>query len=90
MEQEETGDMQHLTAIMDGAHIQFSDTEQDQLTLADILWAVNKCTASVYTQKEQFGRFEETVALIRQDLQKVRERTTAAKSRISDLEDKLP
>lgn len=37
---------------------------QEQTTLADILKAVNNCTASVHILKDQFG------ALLRQDLQK--------------------
>lgn len=61
--------------------------------------AVNKCTASVDTLKEQFKGLKEIVALTRQDLQKVREITTSRvvlslppslESRISDLEDQLP
>lgn len=62
VEQEETGDMQHL----DGTDIQPTDTEendakQDQTTLADILKAVNKCTGSVYTLKEQqFGGWKDS------------------------------
>lgn len=64
--------------------------ENEQPTLAMILKAVNKCTASVNTLQERFGGLKEEVSLIRQDLQKIRERTTAAESRISEIEDKLP
>lgn len=62
----------------------------EQPTLADILKAVNKCTASVNNLQVRFGGLKEEVSLIRQDIQKIRERTTAAESRISELEDKLP
>lgn len=59
-------------------------------TLAEILRAVHKCTASVNTLQERLGGLKEEVSLIRKDLQKIRERTTATESRISDIEDKLP
>lgn len=59
------------------------------LKYSEILRAVNKCTASVNTLKEHFGGLKEEVGLIRQDLLKMRECTTAAESRISDVEDKL-
>lgn len=56
-----------------------------QPTLTTIVWAVNKCT----TLQDHFGCLKEEVILIRQDLQKIRERTTAGKSIISNLKDKL-
>lgn len=76
--------------------MQPADTEEGgeeeikQPTQADILRTVNKCAASVNTLKEKFGGLREAVALIRQDLHTVKERTTAAESTISDLEDQLP
>lgn len=48
-----------------------------QPTFSEILHAVYKCTASVDELKEKFGRLRETVSLLRQDLQKIMERTTA-------------
>lgn len=65
------------------------DEETEQPTLADILRAVHKCTESVNTLQEQFGGLKEEVGLICHDLQKIRERTTAAEGQISDGEDKL-
>lgn len=69
------GDRGHgaSVAIIDGMDMQPTDMgggrvggeEQEQLTRADILKAVNKCTASVDTLKEQFRGLKETVALIR-------------------------
>lgn len=50
-------------------------------TLADILRTVNNCTVSVNTLKEQFGGLREDVSLMRQDMQNIRERTTAVESR---------
>lgn len=64
--------------------------ENTQPTLTDILIAVHKCTAAVGDLKVQFGGLAESVSLLRQDLQKIRERTTAAEGRISDIEDQLP
>lgn len=63
---------------------------KEQPTLSQILRAVNLCTASVNTVKDRLGGLTEEVSLMRQDMQKIRERTTAAESRISDLGDKLP
>lgn len=48
------------------------------------------CTALVNTLKDQFGGLREEVSLVRQDLQKIREKTTAVESRVSDIKDKLP
>lgn len=59
-------------------------------TLNDILRAVHRCTASVDGLKEQFGGLTETVSLLRQDLQKIRERTTSVEGRISDMKDQMP
>lgn len=39
--------------------------------------------------KEQFGGLTEVVSLLRQNLQKTREHTTAVEGRISDMEDHL-
>lgn len=64
--------------------------EGEQPTLAAILRAVNKCTASVNNLQERFGGLKEEVSLVRQDLQKIRERNTASESRIREIEDKLP
>lgn len=64
--------------------------EQEKPTLREILKAVNKCTALVDTFKSYLRSLSEDVAVIRHDLQEIRERTTATESRISDLEDKLP
>lgn len=61
-----------------------------QPSLSDILHAVHKCTASVDDLKEKFGGLKETVSLMRQDLQKIRERTTAVEGRVSEVEDQLP
>lgn len=54
-----------------------TDTEEeegedyaDQPTLAEILKAIHKCTASVDMPKEHFGELKEKVGLIRHDLQK--------------------
>lgn len=63
--------------------------EPEQPTLVEILWAVTKCTASVYNLKDQFGGLREEVSW-RQDLQKICEQTMAVKSRVSDIEDQLP
>lgn len=65
------------------------EEETEQPTLADILRAVHKCTASVNTLQEQFGGLKEELGLIRHDFQKIRERTTAVEGRVSDVEDKL-
>lgn len=62
----------------------------EQPTLADILKAVHVCTAAVTDVKEQFGGLREEVSLLRQDLQKVRERATAVESRVCDIEEQLP
>lgn len=40
--------------------------------------------------KEKFGGLRETATLLWQDLQKIRERTTAMEGRVSDVEDQLP
>lgn len=82
----------HLVqASIDGINHLHIDTEEDgkQPTLSDILRAVHKCTASVNTSKEHFGGLQKVVGLICQDLQKMREHTTVAESRISDIDDKL-
>lgn len=63
------------------------DTEQP--SLAEILRAVHKCTVSLHTLQDQFGGLKEELGFIRHDLQKTRERTTAAEGRISELEDKI-
>lgn len=57
--------------------------ENVQPTLSDILHAVHKCTASMVDLKER-------ESLLRQDLQKIREITTAVEGWVSDLEDQLP
>lgn len=62
----------------------------EQPTLAATLRAVNKCTASVNNLWARFGGLKEEVSLIRQDIQKIRERTTAVESRISEIKDKFP
>lgn len=54
------------------------EVEREQPTLAAILQAVIKCTAFVNNLQECFGGLRKEVSLIRQDLQKIRERTTAA------------
>lgn len=64
-------------------------SREEQPTRSRILQAVHKCTASVNTVKDRLGSLTEEVALLRQDLQRISERTTAVESRISDLEDKL-
>ncbi|XP_073467611.1 uncharacterized protein [Aquarana catesbeiana] len=64
--------------------------ETSQTTLGEILHAVHKSTASVDDLKEKFGGPRETVSLLRQDLQKIRERTTAVEGRVSDMEDQMP
>lgn len=64
--------------------------EVQQPTLSDILRAVQSCTASVNGLKVQFGSLTETVSLLRHDIQKIRERTTAVEGRISEVEDILP
>lgn len=51
---------------------------------------MNNCTASVNTLKVQVGGQREDGSLLRQDLQKIRERTTTVESRVSDVEDQLP
>ena len=61
----------------------------EQPTLAQILKAVNKCTASVQTLQQHFGGLKEEVGLIRHDFQKIRERTTAVESRVSEVEDRM-
>lgn len=43
----------------------------EQPTLAAILRAVNKCTASVNNLQARFGGLKEKVSLIRQDIQKI-------------------
>ena len=98
-EMEEGENVQGAGAILDhtesNAGLQW-DTEEpeveggDQPTLAAILKAVNKCTASVNGLRLRFGSLEEEVGLIRHDIQKMRERTTAVEGRISDLEDRMP
>lgn len=40
--------------------------------------------------KEKFGGLKETVSLLRQDIQKIREKTTAVEGRVSDMEDYMP
>lgn len=78
-------------SIPDSAHKADSEelTEGDeQPTFGQILRAVINCTASVNTLKNRLGGPTEEVSRLRQDLQKKSERTTAAGSRISDLEDK--
>lgn len=82
-------------AIMAQKNMLPADTEvggegSEQPTIADILHAVNKCTASVDHLKEQFGGLKVAVVLVRQDLQKVIEIITAAEGRISDIEEQLP
>lgn len=64
------------------------EDEVEQLTLAEILRAVHKCTMSVQTLLEHFGGLKEEVRLIH-DLQKIRECTTAVEGCVSDVEDKL-
>lgn len=44
----------------------------------------------VNTTKEQFGSNAKEVSLLRQDLQKIRECTTAVESRVSEIEDQVP
>lgn len=78
------------SALESGEPQSSADPDATQPTLADILRAVNNCTASVNTLKEQFGGLREDVSLLRQDMQKIRERTTAVESRVSDMEDQLP
>lgn len=46
------------------------DEETAQTTLAEILRAVNKCTASANSLQECFGGLKDEVSLIRQDIQK--------------------
>ena len=65
------------------------DEAAEQPTLAQILKAVNKCTASVQTLLQHFGGLKEEVGLIRHDFQKIRERTTAVESRVSEVEDRM-
>lgn len=43
----------------------------EQPTLAAILKAVNKCTASVNNLQARFGGLKEEVSLLRQDIQKI-------------------
>lgn len=50
--------------------------------------ADNKCTTSV--NAIALSGLKEKVSLLQQDLQKIRESTTAAESDISDLENKTP
>lgn len=61
-----------------------------QPKLSEILQAVYKCTVSVDDLKECFGGLKETVSLLRQDIQKIRERTMAVEGWVSDLEDQMP
>lgn len=63
---------------------------ETQPILRQILQAVHQCTASVNPVREHLGGLTEEVSLLRHNLQKIRERTTAAEGQISDLEDKLP
>lgn len=63
--------------------------DQKQPTLANILRAVNSCTASINTLKDQFGGLRGDVSLLCQDLQRIQERTTAMESRVSDVENQL-
>lgn len=80
-----------ISGAMHGMTVNPEDGGNDesfQPTLEDILQAVQKCTASVDDLKELGGLRE--VSLLRQDLQKIRERTTVVEGRISDLEDQLP
>lgn len=62
---EQTGEQEEDSQVEDIA----------QPTLAEILRAVHKCTTSVNTLQECFGGLKKVVSLIRQDLQKIRERT---------------
>lgn len=50
-----------------------------QPTISEILHAVQKCTTSVDDLKERFDGLGEEVSLLRQDLQKIRERVTTVK-----------
>lgn len=64
---------------------------EEQPTHSQIFQAVIKCTASLNTVKDRLGGLTEEVFLLWQDFQKkIRERITAAESRIGDLEDKIP
>lgn len=63
--------------------------DSPQPTLSEILHAVHKCTASVDNLKERFGVLRETVSLLCQDLQKIRERTFTVEGRVSDTEDQM-
>ena len=80
--EEEDGEQAGPRMEDDGQAVAAHAATTVQPTLADILQAVNKCTASVDTIKEQFG-------LLRQDMQKIRERTTAVESRVSEVEDQM-
>lgn len=64
--------------------------EPEQPTLAEKLQSVHMCTASGNTIKDQFHCLWEEVSLLRQDLQKIRERTIAVESRVNDIKDKRP
>lgn len=55
------------------------EEETEQPTLAEILRAVHKCTASVNTLKEHFGGLKEEMSLIGHDIRKIKEWTMAAK-----------
>lgn len=68
-----------------------SDSLQDeaqQPTLSDILR--QSYTVSVNGLKMQFGNLTEILSLLRHDIQKIRERTTAVEGRISEVEDVIP
>lgn len=63
------------------------DDVQSEPTLRDVLLAVNQCNTSLSSLTIQMGNLKEDIGLIRQNIQRITERTTAVETRVSDLED---
>lgn len=63
------------------------DDFQSEPTLRDVLLAVNQCNTSLSSLTLQMGNLKEDIGLIRQNIQRITERTTAVETRVSDLED---
>lgn len=78
-----------VTQDNDAVANELATDDSEQPALGEILRAVKKCTESVSKLKEHFGSLRQEIYLLDQDLQKIRERTTATESRISDIGDGL-
>lgn len=62
----------------------------EEPTLKDVFTAISSCNSALAGLSMQVGSMQEQLSLMRQDIQKVNERTTVVEGKVSDIEDKLP